>query len=147
MRVQQVIGFEEYWTRYPSRRPSRKSVVAARGDNIWHKVNGNWTAAKDGGHDQTQEQRDTRGKNVLLSRDFYYFGANAIKIPARFKSLLATTQGHRNCTEQRKISDFWAWLVKTAPRAGRNGEPTMHENFDSCKNCHDYDGDDVCEQE
>lgn len=145
MRVEEVIGFDEYWRRFPSRRPSSKSNVTARGDNIWHKVRGTWTAIAGGGHDQAQEQRDIRGENVLLSRNFYYFGARAIEVPDRYKFLLATTQGHRNCLDEQKIEAFWAWLAMTAPKAGRIGVPTFHERFATCKNCHDYDDDDVCE--
>ena len=145
MMVDEVIGFDEYWNRYPSRRPSKRGNIAARGDNIWHRVNGKWKAALGGGHDQSQEGRDIRGQNVLLSRNFYYFGASAIAIQNTFVKLVATTQGHRNCTDKREIEDFWNWMVNTAPKAGRIGDPTMFDKLAACKNCHDYGDDDICE--
>ena len=36
-----------------------------------------------------------KGKNVLISKEFYYFGRKAAKLPARFKKPTKKGPGHR----------------------------------------------------
>ena len=97
MRVEAVLTFEQYWKSYPSKQPSPTTRLKALGDNIWHRdASGNWCCAPGARHDERNRQRDLKGRNVLTSREFYYFGRDAITIPDHFHRLIAPTQGHKN---------------------------------------------------
>jgi hypothetical protein len=123
MRVQQVLPFEVYWHRYPSKRPSSRTGVSRRGDNIWHVRAGVWRGIPGALHNQTHQARDLRGANALVAAEFYYFGRDAIVVPEAFASLLAVTQGHKNTYDDTLIARFWKWLSRRAPRNGRIGKP------------------------
>ena len=125
MRVKAVVPFQTYWRRYPSKRPSPRSAISKRGDNIWHIMAGHWSVVPGAFHNQRHKERDIGGENVLVSDEFYYFGGQAIAVPRRFKALLATTQGHKNTYDVAQIDAFWKWLTRSAPRAGRIGQPLM----------------------
>jgi hypothetical protein len=83
-------------------------------------------------HDARHRDRDIGGKNVLISTEFYYFGQEAISIPAEFSEIVATTQGHRNTYDINIINRFWAWLERTASAHGRLGEPLAFKE-DRCR--------------
>jgi hypothetical protein len=124
MRVETVLSFEEYWKRYPSKRPSPITSVKVLGDNIWHRdASGNWRCAPGARHDERNRKRDLKGRNVLISREFYYFGRDAVKMPDRFRCLIAPTQGHKNTSDTRLIISFWDWVAANAPKLGRIGLP------------------------
>jgi len=86
---------------------------------------GHWSVVPGAFHNQRHKERDIGGENVLVSDEFYYFGGQAIAVPRRFKALLATTQGHKNTYDVAQIDAFWKWLTRSAPRAGRIGQPLM----------------------
>ena len=124
MRVIEVLPFDEYWVRFPSKRPSPDSPVKMRGDNVWHHdLSGNWHCAPGAIHDEGDRNRDLRGRNVLISSDYFYFGGNAIAIPDRFRLMIATTQGHKNTDDPSLITGFWKWISSKAPKLGRIALP------------------------
>ena len=124
MRVGAVLPFDVYWRRYPSRRPSPKSPIKQRGDNIWHRDSfGNWSGVPGAMHGAQAQARDVSGVNVLVSSEFYYFGRDTIEIPDELRCVAATTQGHKNTYDLDLISRFWEWVERTAPKGGRIGLP------------------------
>ena len=123
MRVDEVLAFQTYWDRYPSKRPSSRTEMSRRGDNIWHEKAGLWRVVRGALHNETHRARDLRGANALIAEEFYYFGREAIVVPEQFASILATTQGHKNTYDAALIGRFWAWLSRAAPRIGRIGQP------------------------
>lgn len=124
MLVDAALPFDDYWTRYPSKRPSRETAVKSRGDNIWRRDSaGNWRCVPGAIHGEDNRKRDLSGCNALISSEFYYFGRDAILIPQRFRSLIATTQGHKNTTEPKLVASFWAWIKAQAQKPGRVGLP------------------------
>ncbi len=128
MRVGTVIPFDVYWERYPSKRPSPETRVKKRGDNIWHRdAFGNWHGVPGALHDERNRDRDLRGRNALISSDFYYFGRDAIEIPDEFRCLIATAQGHKNTYDVDLITSFWEWIKCNAPKPGRIGVPLDFE--------------------
>lgn len=145
MRVREVLPFQEYWERYPSKRPSSRTAVSKRGDNIWHTVAGDWRGVRGALHNEAHRARDLHGGNVLIADDFYYFGREAIAVPERFATILASTQGHKNTHDVALIMRFWAWLEKAAPRRGRIGRPTEFSDA-GCRaqRAHTDDDDDAC---
>lgn len=123
MRVAEVLPYDEYWERYPSRRPTARSAISQRGDNIWHREGLEWCGVPGALHNWLHRERDLRGENVLVSTEFFYFGRDAIEVPTRFQALLARTQGHRNTKAPELIERFWAWLTRRSPSRGRLGLP------------------------
>lgn len=123
MRVTEVLPFKTYWERYPSKRPSPRSAVTRRGDNIWHPIGNRWRGVRGALHNDAHRARDLRGANALIAEEFFYFGHQAIVVPQRFVSMLATTQGHKNTYDTALIGRFWTWLSRAAPHGGRIGRP------------------------
>jgi hypothetical protein len=124
IRVGTVLPFQDYWERYKSKRPSPETTVKKRGDNIWHRdAFGNWRGIPGALHDERQRDRDLRGRNALISSEFYYFGRDAIPIPNGFRRAIATARGHKNTYNADLINRFWEWIKRTAPKRGRIGVP------------------------
>jgi hypothetical protein len=136
MRVKEVICYQKYWrdSRFQQRKPTQDTAISRRGDNIWHRdTKGKWVKPVPGAfHDNSRRDRDTRGENVVISTKFFYFGKDAIPVPARFKSLLATTQGHRNTHDCDIIERFWAWVCGKASKPGRVADPSEFTD-DGCR--------------
>jgi hypothetical protein len=127
MRVGEVLPFQSYWEHptYRYKRPSTRTAIATRGDNVWHRdARGEWRGVAGALHDKRHRDRDLRGEKALIATDFYYFGRNAIAVPDEFARLLATTRGHRNTDDQTLITRFWNWLSRTTPKRGRIGKPS-----------------------
>ena len=146
MRVGEVLSFQTYWERYPSKRPSARTSQSKRGDNIWHADStGAWSGVRGALHDESHQERDLRGANALISEEFYYFGRKAIVVPGEFTSILAITQGHKNTYDIGLITRFWEWLSRTAPRAGRIGQPAEFTEAGCCAQRTDTDDDEsIC---
>jgi hypothetical protein len=69
-----------------------------------------------------------RGKDwrkVLISENFYYFGRNAVPIPARF-SEIQVGRGFKNKFSDAFIEAFVGWLKKH--RRGRKGLPCVWDH-------------------
>lgn len=147
MRVREVLTYQEYWenSRFQYRRPTTASRISRCGDNIWHRDKGKWKVAKSDYHDQSHKKRDTRGKNVLIATDFFYFGREAIEIAPRFQHLMASTRGHKNSHDEGEIKRLWSWISRRAKKHGRRriALPTDF-NEEGCKaQCLDVEGDDL----
>jgi hypothetical protein len=124
MRVEHVLPFEEYWSRYPSKRPSPTTPAKAEGTiSGIVDISDNWCCAPGARHNEGHRKRDLRGRNALISHQFYYYGGDAINIPARFHCLIASTQGHKNTENAHLITGFWKWVTEDAPKLGRIGLP------------------------
>src|SRR5687768_14434591 len=128
MRVDEVLPLDVYWKLYPSKRPSQRSETSKRGDNIWHRSRRSWKVVPNAFHNREHRTRDLSGANALVAKEFYYFGRDAIPLPARFQSLLASTQGHKNTSDVRLIEAFWRWLSRSASARGRIGEPLLFDD-------------------
>ena len=86
MKVTEKLSYEEYFhdERFQCKIPSDQSLIAKAGDNIYKP-----SATADLGYvqlptrhhqDVDEMKRDLKGKYVLLSTEFYYFGKGAIPI-------------------------------------------------------------------
>jgi hypothetical protein len=127
MRVKEVIPYQKYWrdSRFAARKPSKRTAISRRGDNIWHKDRaGNWQVCPGACHDESHRERDTGGVNSLIGTEFFYFGRSAIRIPSQFADMLAQTQGHKNTRDREKIDRFWDWVSKVSPKSGRIDYPS-----------------------
>ena len=109
MRVDEILTRAEY---YADRRFSQKkrrragNYADTRGDNL------------------VPASRFEEHQRVLVSRHFYYFGANAIRIPKRFSYLEKRGPGFKRKFTPEQISSFVEWL-EGKHRPGKQGEPCM----------------------
>jgi len=78
-----------------------------------------------------------------VATEFFYFGSAAVDVPARFRSLLATTQGHKNTLEREKINRFWEWVENRAPKPGRIADPFEFTDGARRAQCGESAGDDL----
>jgi hypothetical protein len=121
MKVTAKITFDEYWAsrRYAVKKPSRNSIEATRGDNIYQPILvgrpfslDNYKQVPNFFHDETRRLHDVSGEFVLVSEDFYYFGAGAIPID-QFAIRIPKTQSPHgvktdNEAEIQKLLDYLA---------------------------------------
>jgi hypothetical protein len=127
---------------YPSKRPSRRTPIRKRGDNIWHRdASGVWRGVGGALHDGRHRERDLRGQNALVASEFFYFGRGAILVPKEFVGMLATTQGHKNSHDTDLIERFWRWVSRAAPKRGRIGLPSEFTDAGCRAQCADTDDD------
>ncbi|WP_395004635.1 hypothetical protein [Undibacterium sp.] len=55
------------------------NLLQERGDNIYYaNSDGQYTQLENDNHDIGEFDKDTRGRNVLIAKQFYYFGRNCI---------------------------------------------------------------------
>jgi hypothetical protein len=103
MRVTEKLTLAEYYRRYPNRRDSSPADVR-KNDRF-----------------------------ALLSKDFYYFGRNAVAIPEKFLERELEKRGPRyRCDfDETFISDFEDWLSKTY-RRGVHGPPCKQTQGSTC---------------
>jgi len=145
MKVLGVLPYQRYWTdrRFHSRKPSAKSAISRRGDNIWYQRKGEWQVVDGAFHDISHCDRDTGGENAVFAREFFYFGREAIKVDTEFQHLLAKTQGHKNCSDPKVINGFWDWVTAKAPRFGRLGNPSEFTDDGYRSQCATIEADDI----
>lgn len=149
MRVAEVIPYQKYWrdARFASRKPSQRTAISRRGDNIWRQDRaGHWRVAAEACHDESSRERDTSGVNALVATEFFYFGRSAIRIPPRFIGMLPVTQGHKNTHDRRKIDSFWRWVSKAAPKRGRIDYPSDFTEEGCRRQAIEVESDDVEER-
>lgn len=120
MEVSNKISFNEYWDnpnyndKKPVRNGTRKMVV---GDNIYHYDNESWSQAdshhsnSDGTLNESNMKNDTQTDCVLISTNFYYFGAEALEIPNEIIAKIGYKNGigHRNF-DKHDCKDLLNWL-------------------------------------
>jgi hypothetical protein len=115
MRVSEVVTMPDYDRLAPSRWPSRIPNIVSNdlserlGDCLY-----DFSAAsprqRSGVHDQGNQPTDLRGKNVLVSTHFYYFGAKAIPLPAPLYPICHQRQGHRSDLNDPYVESFISWI-------------------------------------
>lgn len=119
MRVDQVLTMREYDelapTYWPSRIPNLASpIVADRlGDCIYDFSKGAPTQ-RPGVHSPQNVATDLSGRNVLVSRHYFYFGANAIPLPAHLRPLVHQTQSHKVTANEPFVHPFLEWIASLA---------------------------------
>ena len=134
MYLEEKLTFNEYWNdeRFANKKPVvNGSLVQMYGDNFYHKENGKWIQedsahSKNNGINKDHLERDIGGKYVLISKNYYYFGRNSLKIPKQYMQISplrgARSYQYRNIPEEVKNA-FINWL-KSTQIIGIHGEPT-----------------------
>jgi hypothetical protein len=126
MQVSEVLPIEQYNAdpRFQYKTPAPEGKPIQRyGDNIYYKdKSGKWRQ-RFSRHTLEDMEHDLGGVNVLVARRFFYFGDNAVSIPARYGALVCRGRGHRCNFPEEVVEHFVAWLSEKFP-PGRHGEPS-----------------------
>lgn len=122
MQVTERMTLGAYWLdpRFENRKPANTPYP----DNIYRPGNdGRLKQIQNPVHGQHDTDKDTGGRNVLLSDRYWYFGKNSVPIPTELIHLVHTTQGHvvhkrRRSTDIKHLAQWLsAWSV------GIHGDP------------------------
>lgn len=104
MRVdEEPISYAEYWhdKRFKAKRPRyNDGIVSKCGDNIYEPQGAGYrqlqSAHSDGVREHAENKRhDLRGKQVLISKTFAYFGSKGRELPRELRALVVG-RGHRS---------------------------------------------------
>lgn len=132
MCVERCISMAEYDLQrehWPHRVPTFDSTdpQSRLGDCIYDYSHGAPPRQRPGMHDSGNVENDLGGRNVLLSHDFYYFGANAIALPMHLLAL-QHGRGHKSVANAPYVDAFVSWIRTLPP--GRHGEPGVRLNWE-----------------
>lgn len=115
MRVDEVLPMADYdeqaKNRWPHRipKPQSRAMEERLGDCIYDFSHG-MPRQRPGVHGPGNLEADLGGENVLISRHFYYFGRNAVKLPDGLNEICHQTQGHRSNANIPYYSIFEKWI-------------------------------------
>lgn len=135
--VDEIITFDQYWEdpRFQVKKADVKgSLMQMYGDNVYHTVNGKVIqehCAHSNDANGKHRKSDISGKNVLLCKQFFYFGNQAFLLPEEFEYIGNT--GNPRATKYKDLEDdqinrFISWL-KSNYKTGIHGDPCNWKEF------------------
>jgi hypothetical protein len=115
MRVEEVLTPKEYDQQAPSRWPHRIPNIRSPdlSERLGDCIYGYSSATpiqRQGVHGESNIRKDLGGENVLISKDFYYFGSRAINLPDSLRPICHQTQGNRSNSNDSFLRPFVSWL-------------------------------------
>lgn len=127
MEVSEALDFDAYYAdpRFALKKPRfDRTWREACGDNIYHRAaDGGWLQDRTLFHaDPAYRAQDTRHSTVFVAERFFYFGAAAPAIPARFRAIIRDRQGCKCSYPADVAAGFVAWLCE-AFTPGIRSEP------------------------
>lgn len=140
MKVEGWMTFDEYWNdpRFEFKKPViNGSLIQMYGDNIYHTDSKTGIVIqeicahsnKDNSQNDKHARRDVRGKNVLFSKQFYYFGNSSPKIPKKLQFICCTSRNYSyKDIDEACIQEFVEWLKQNF-KSGINGDPCNWKEF------------------
>lgn len=141
MQVEEIIPFNMYYrdSRFAVKIPdySTGKAVHKRGDNIYKPLpNGDFQQLQSRHSNGTYENHhkkahDLKGKNVLISKAFYYFGSRPLDLPESL-DMLKVGRGHKCIFPPDVVPSFTDFI--NCQKSGINAPPTCWpSNDDSWK--------------
>lgn len=138
MQITEIIDLNSYWNdpRFQYKKPQMDGTLTTIfGDNFYHlDADGNWIQDDcahrniSGLFNKDHFRKDTEGRNVLISTNFFYFGDNAPEIPNDFISVCHTTQGQKLVWPIELINSFLNWIENNYSK-GVNGLPISWSKY------------------
>jgi len=143
MEVSEILTLERYDRcapkEWPHRIPGNPKDIPRNflGDCIYDFAGGPAPRQRLGVHGNGNIETDLGGCNALISRNFYYFGRNAIKLPDNLRPIIHQTQGHKKQANQQYLCAFVTWITSLGFKACHiYGPPdTERKPGDSCDAC------------
>lgn len=144
MRVDEKLDFNQYWSdrRFQCKKPILNgSLKQMYGDNIYHtdKKTNKWVqenshhSKDDGSLNEYNFNRDLKSQYVLISREFWYFGKNAIPILDDFIPIIKRGQAYKCNIDNNILQQFLNWISNTF-KPGIHADPLQFSSFER------YDG-------
>lgn len=135
MRLEEKITFDEYWVdkRFQKKKPILNGSLAQMyGDNFYHKdpVTKLWIQedsahSLDRGKTNTDHRdRDTGGKYVLISSEFYYFGRNSPMIPDEYIKVCSEGRDMKRTAIPKGVAEQFIIWLQDSYSIGIHGDPT-----------------------
>lgn len=135
MEVLQSIHFNDYIDdpRFQRKKPKLTGTWRQRcGDNIYWQEGDQWCQLNSPYHYSKKDLRkDTRHPYVFVSKEYFYFGENAISVPKEFDTLIWKRRGCKSDHDETLVRKFLKWL-KQNHSPGLYGEPMDNEIESSC---------------
>ena len=138
MQVEEIVSYDKYYhdSRFAAKIPdySIGKVVYKCGDNIYKPLpNGDFQQLQSMHSNGKSENHKTKahdlgGKNVLISKTFYYFGSRPLDLPESLDDL-KVGRAHKNSFSPNIVSAFITFI--TRQRAGINAPPTSWPRNDA----------------
>lgn len=142
MKIEEVLSMKDYDTqaslRWPHRIPNIHSTALQErlGDCIYDFSGKEQPTQRLSVHGKENVTTDLNGKNVLISKDFYYFGSSARKLPNYLINICHQTQGHRSELNAPYLEKFISWIRSVAPVTGQiYGWPDYIIKWESTLKC------------
>lgn len=143
MCVEHVITMEEYDRyapeKWPDKIPDCNSSDDRRkaGDCIYDFSTGEVPDLRQSVHDERERDNDLGGKNVLMSRDYYYFGRDAEELPDNLRQIRTTAKWHKSNCNAPKFDEFVTWIRSLEKTLGKPcSEAKCHQKCSSQpRNC------------
>lgn len=140
MEVNEILPVEDYWDdiRFQDKKPNiYGSLVKMYGDNIYEKAaTGKWIqhlsahSLPNGEVNEDYVKDDIRGKRILISTNFYYLGANSIKIPKELSEFIVKRQGYKyKDFDLKNKESFISWVKSLKISPGVYGDPIDWINY------------------
>lgn len=137
-KVKEVLPLEEYWVKYPQKRPvATDDIHDARfyGDNYYYKEENEMKVAPNNQHYEEGKVRDLSGKNAIVCEEFYYFTPENRLSVVTYENLVHKVQGQA-LKKGKDVDDFISYVRKCAHKMNvKNG---IIGNIDvkyDCKDC------------
>ncbi|MBB5396198.1 hypothetical protein [Mucilaginibacter sp. AK015] len=121
MQVASKITFDEYWSdpQFSVKRPVYNgSLARLHGDNIYYlNVDGafgqlrSFHSHEDGSPHGGHMERDLKGKFVLLSNNFWYFGDKNFAVPDEYLNAISDVRDTKLIKDQELASEFIKWIT------------------------------------
>ncbi|MFC5404661.1 hypothetical protein [Cohnella soli] len=122
MQVTEILGFEEYWNdqRFQYKKPIMNGSKKQKyGDNIYRFDQQEQKFFQIDSHHSLPNgqvnlmnlERDTKGKKVLISTLFWYFGEEAPQMPVELsEEFVKKGVGHKKIKNELRMNDFIEWI-------------------------------------
>lgn len=125
MQVEKVVPLGTYgvsW-HFAKKRPKMDGTVRQRvGDAVYFQSADGKLGQRESRHGPADMKRDLRGKYVLVSKTFWYWGRDAIPLPKHLHKIVKRGPGHRSKFDGATIQAVTAWIREQS--GGRRGVPS-----------------------
>ena len=136
MKVTSKMTLEDYDqfcnTFVPKKKPDwrNRDYRMRMGDCIYNYVAGSEPKMRTGIHLEENKEKDLSGLYALVSKQFYYFGDQPIKLPDGLRPIMPTNQRHQSEENQPYVELFINWIENLDQRPNKVlGEPQRKAEY------------------
>lgn len=149
MKITDKMSLEKYDTfskkNYPNKIPDWYSTDYRRrvGDCIYDYSEGKIPKIRKGIHNESNMEKDLKGKFALISKHFYYFGDHPEKLPYELQRIIKKGPGHKSDSNDPHVDDFISWIEGKEFEPNKiHGEPQgkkrLQEDPEYLSKCSEY---------